>query len=997
MLAALTNIGTAADIVYTLPAAVDTVFLEDDGTSGNGMLQLRSANGTFDTTVFANPSGSLTINRGNAADTLNVNALPDFSASLTIGSIGNPFSSIVFAGTLTLAADKNLSASTSGVISLPGAASSITTQGAGAITLQGDGSLASGASLTSDLGDITIDNSFRNIAGTFRGIEINGASITSNSGNISLTGFGGNSGSGNRGVAIGSGALITTGDVGQLSINGIGGSSTSGSSNDGMLISGRAHVQTTGTGKLALVGRGGGNSQSASSGIIIRDVDTKIHSAAGYLVLSASGGGSADGTICGGLLLSDGASITSDSGVVDINGYGSEFLPSSGFGVLMFGPSPSLVSSTTNFVSMRGFAENSTNVGLGLEDGATILAPAENEEIRLYADRMAVANTATISAPSGVIQILADINSHEGIDLGATTDAANNTLEISDAELDRMTAMAFTIGSRIGGPLVVSADITRSSYTSLNLYALGTIDFAGGSITNPFVSLFPGDGTTVQFPHSGVDVNTAGGVFAEFDCFEGGQYLFAINGTTPDAQYDQLNVVGPVSISSTSLLLTGNYAPTIGQSFTIINNDGTEAIGGTFDGLPEGKVFSVANGKLVGTFQITYKGGDGNDVVLTAVNHAPTLDPIPDPSPIDEDAGLQTIGLTGLSAGDGESKIIKVTAVSSNPGLIPNPDVTFSAANGTGKLTYKPLPDQNGTAIITVTVQDDGGTSSGGVDTFSQSFTIRVNPVNDPPSFAFGCPRGPDLLYNCYTLPLDLSDEDPVTHGPPAAKSFPFAKNILPGPPNETGTISFQVQNSNPGLFDDQPKIDASGSLTFRRKPNTFGPFILTITLSDGDGGMITEQGSFLATKPHKYHNSADAGSRTGRDVTGATSIQPDGFIVAADVLAVINYINAHGSGPIPASVPSGAPYVDVDADDVVVANDALMIINWISSHPLQSEGEAPADSQFDALSADDTPATSKAARSASPLAMSSNSSVADLVSLIAADIATVTAKRRRP
>src|SRR5437763_1836350 len=75
LLATLTPTGTTADVIYTLPAAADSVFLEDDGTSGNGMVRLRSSNGTFDTTVFANPSGSLTINRGNAADNITVNGL----------------------------------------------------------------------------------------------------------------------------------------------------------------------------------------------------------------------------------------------------------------------------------------------------------------------------------------------------------------------------------------------------------------------------------------------------------------------------------------------------------------------------------------------------------------------------------------------------------------------------------------------------------------------------------------------------------------------------------------------------------------------------------------------------------------------------------------------------------------------------------------------------------------------------------------------------------
>src|SRR2546421_5706306 len=79
-LATLTPTGTTSDVVFNLPATVDTVYLEDDGTAGNGISRLRSSNGTFASTTFTNPTGSLTINRGNPADTITVNALPDFTA-----------------------------------------------------------------------------------------------------------------------------------------------------------------------------------------------------------------------------------------------------------------------------------------------------------------------------------------------------------------------------------------------------------------------------------------------------------------------------------------------------------------------------------------------------------------------------------------------------------------------------------------------------------------------------------------------------------------------------------------------------------------------------------------------------------------------------------------------------------------------------------------------------------------------------------------------------
>ena len=99
-----------------------------------------------------------------------------------------------------------------------------------------------------------------------------------------------------------------------------------------------------------------------------------------------------------------------------------------------------------------------------------------------------------------------------------------------------------------------------------------------------------------------------------------------------------------------------------------------------------------------------------------------------------QDANAQTVNLAGISAGGGESQTLTVTATSDNTGLIPNPTVTYSSPNATGSLSFTPVANASGTATITVTVMDNGGTANGGVNTFSQSFTVTVNPVNQAPT-----------------------------------------------------------------------------------------------------------------------------------------------------------------------------------------------------------------------------------------------------------------------
>jgi hypothetical protein len=102
--------------------------------------------------------------------------------------------------------------------------------------------------------------------------------------------------------------------------------------------------------------------------------------------------------------------------------------------------------------------------------------------------------------------------------------------------------------------------------------------------------------------------------------FTGGALDEEIGGTGA-GQFDQLNVTGLVNLGTATTLNTSLYngfVPKTGDSFTIINNDGTEAVSGTFSGLAEGATFTVGGA----VFKISYVGGTGNDVVLS-VQSAP--------------------------------------------------------------------------------------------------------------------------------------------------------------------------------------------------------------------------------------------------------------------------------------------------------------------------------------------------------------------------------------
>lgn len=86
-----------------------------------------------------------------------------------------------------------------------------------------------------------------------------------------------------------------------------------------------------------------------------------------------------------------------------------------------------------------------------------------------------------------------------------------------------------------------------------------------------------------------------------------------LNGTTAGTGYDQLTVAGQVALGGATLQTTVGFNAANNDQFTIINNTGSAAVSGTFAGLPQGATVVVSDE----SFQISYTGGDGNDVVLT--------------------------------------------------------------------------------------------------------------------------------------------------------------------------------------------------------------------------------------------------------------------------------------------------------------------------------------------------------------------------------------------
>lgn len=218
-------------------------------------------------------------------------------------------------------------------------------------------------------------------------------------------------------------------------------------------------------------------------------------------------------------------------------------------------------------------------------------------------------------------------------------------------------------------------------------------------------------------------------------------------------------------------------------------------------------------------------------ITVTPVNDAPTLDPLADVT-INEDAGLQTINLTGISSGAiDETDTLTITALSGNPALIPNPSVTYTSPGPAGSLSFTPATDQNGSAVISVTITD--GQSQNGV--LTRTFTVTVNAVNDAPQFT----PGGDVTVN---------EDSGLYNGQ-------WASGIRPGPVTATDEngqgLTFNLTgNTNPGLFILGPTLDSTGILTFTPAANVNGNALITVELQD-DGG--TANGGVDITPPQEF------------------------------------------------------------------------------------------------------------------------------------------------
>lgn len=385
---------------------------------------------------------------------------------------------------------------------------------------------------------------------------------------------------------------------------------------------------------------------------------------------------------------------------------------------------------------------------------------------------------------------------------------------------------SITIGDTAGGTGTV--DINTAAFTDPVTIASGTIKDNAGTDIDAGTSSVTLDGTVAPGQSPGILTVTGNFAFADNDTFQ-----VEIGGTTAGSGagfHDQVDVTGTVTIGNNVTLNTSAFdrgdtnlfTPAVGEQFVIINNDGSDAIVGNFDGLAEGAIINNFLGSGHNA-TITYQGGtNANDVVLTATasNNAPVVDLNGGPTGIDETTNFveffgpggnpiaitdslatvtdadgdplasMTITAGGIQNGDAETLTVlaevfelgtgtrQATNVLVNGSV--SVDIDFNATSGVFTITRSgggTIPLAEADLVVRSLVYDhDNDTPTAGNRTFAvvandgtddsatATATVIVTPTDDPPTITV-TPVITDLDEDASTTPrikvADISTFDP--------------------------------------------------------------------------------------------------------------------------------------------------------------------------------------------------------------------------------------------
>jgi hypothetical protein len=252
-----------------------------------------------------------------------------------------------------------------------------------------------------------------------------------------------------------------------------------------------------------------------------------------------------------------------------------------------------------------------------------------------------------------------------------------------------------------------------------------------------------------------------------------------------------------------------------------------------------------------------------------------------------------------FSIGDLETPAasLVVTGASSNPTLVPADRIVVTSSDGSGSnrvVTVAPLPDQTGSATITLTVVD------GGTLTAARSFLLTVLPANTPPVMS-GLLNTNTLAGTPVTLAFTIGDAETDASNLILSSNSTYTTLLPPS------GISYGGSGSN-------------RTVTITPAPNQIGVAAMTVTVSDGVlstnvtfAVMVVPISTFLFYEPFGYNNAPLVGANSGNlwqhhsgALTGEVAVV-SGAAVVDEALA--EDVNARLIGAPYTSASSGSLY----------------------------------------------------------------------------------------
>ncbi len=829
--------------------------------SGNTTIYLSSARTTSSTGLNLNYSGNYNFtieSSSTTTETLTIHggitdSLGGTSRTITLGNSTDPLAISLDSATQTLSVSSGDQLAIVGVVSSGG----LNLSGAGTVILSGANTYSSGTTISA--GILDVNNAKAIGTGTF---TIDGGSIDNTSGgSITLSNnnaqtWGGNfTFVGSNPLNLGTGA-VTLSAARTVTISGstltvggvVSGSYSLTKAGSGTLVLSGANTFTGGTtlsaGQLDI-----NNAKAIGTGTLTIDGGSIDNTSSGSITLSNNNAQTWDGDFTfvgshalnlgtGAVTLGSNRNVTVSGSTLTVGGVisGAYGITKAGSGTLVVNGADTYGGATTINAGVvelgnTNAAQDSTvfvdvNGGLIFASGVTAITLGE---------LAGTGNLSLVNAGSSAVALTEGGNGSTGTYSGVLS--GSGSLKVNGGTLSLSGVNTFTGGTTISSGTLFATNSSGSA-TGTGSVAVSSGGALGGSGTISGAVSVSSGGTLSPGAGSSTAILSTGGLTLS----SGATLDAVINGTTVGSGYDQISVSGNATISGSTLTLAGTNTSHNGSPLTILQVSGNET--GTFAGLGQGGTVN-SNGV---TYTVSYSGGSGHNIVLTA----------------DVAASTTTLASLVNPSVYGQSVTFTATVTSGSSGT-PTGTVTFmdgSTELGNGTL------NASAQATFTTSSLDVAGHSItavyGGDSNFASSTSSALDDSVDQDSS--------NTVESLSDNTVVFGETDTITATVTA---------VAPGAGTPTGTVTFSDGSTTLGTS----TLDASGVATFNSSNFTIGTNSITAAYN-GDSNFLTRTSSASPL-------TVDQDSTTS---TLSSSVNPSvlnqGTVITATVTA-----NSPGSG----------------------------------------------------------------------------------------------------